>query len=65
MINDILSPEFTFTNYKAWDALEKIGNIINGVPEIKDDFKTITFRLLDEIPDLFYDQDQFEDETIR
>lgn len=59
-----LSPEFTFTNYKAWDALEKIANVKNAVPEIKDDFKTITFRYLDEIPDMYYDQDMFEDETL-
>jgi len=58
-----LSPEFTWTNYKAWDALEKIANTQNAIPEIKDDFRTITFRYLDEIPDMYYDQDMFYDET--
>lgn len=59
-----LAPEFTFTNYKAWDALEKIANIENAVPEIKDDFRTITFTYLDDIPDMYYDQDMFYDETL-
>lgn len=58
-----LSPEFTFTNYKAWDALIKIAMTQNAVPEIKDDFRTITFRYLDDIPDMYYDIDMFDDET--
>jgi len=62
-LKGILSPEFTFTNYKAWDKLEKIANVVNAIPEIKEDFKTITFRYLDEIPDLQYDQSMFKDET--
>jgi len=36
----------------------------NAVPEIKDDFRTITFRYLDDIPDMHYDIDKFEDETL-
>jgi len=58
------SPEFTFNNYKVWDALEKIANTQNAVPEIKDDFRTITFRYLDDIPDMYYDIDMFDDETL-
>lgn len=63
-LSGILCPEFTFTNYKAWDKLEKIANVVNAIPEIKDDFKTITFRYLDEIPDLAYNQSMFKDETM-
>jgi len=57
-------PEFTFETSTVWDKLEKVANYVNAVPEISDDFSTIKFRFLDEISDMYYDQDMFEEESI-
>jgi hypothetical protein len=60
----IEAPEFTFQSYTAWDALEKLANYVNAIPEVGlEDFNEVSFTFLDDEPDLEYDISRFTDET--
>ena len=60
----VLAPEYTFQSYTAWDALEKLANYVNAIPEIGvENFSEISFTFLDEEPDIEYSIEQFTDET--
>jgi len=63
-IAGVLAPEYTFQSYTAWDALEKLANFVNAIPEIGvNNFSEVSFTFLDEEPDIEYDINQFTDET--
>lgn len=60
----IEAPELTFQSYTAWDALEKLANYVNAIPEVGvENYSEVSFRFLDEEPDLDYDISVFTDET--
>ena len=61
---DILAPELTFQSLTAWDALEKLANYVNAIPEVGlENYSEISFRFLDEEPDLEYEPSVFTEET--
>lgn len=63
-ISNVLAPEYTFQSYTAWDALEKLANYVNAIPEVGlNNYSEISFTFLDEEPDLEYDIETFTDES--
>jgi uncharacterized repeat protein (TIGR02543 family) len=63
-IEDILAPEYTFQSYTAWDALERLANFVHAIPEIGiKDFSEVSFRFLDDDPDIDLNDYTFTDET--
>ena len=43
-ISNVLSPEFVFQSYTAWDALEKLANYVNAIPEVGlSNYSEVTF----------------------
>jgi len=57
-------PEYTFQSYTAWDALERLANKINAIPEVGvSNYSEVSFLFLDDEPDLEYDTSFFTEET--
>lgn len=65
LIEGISAPELTFQSYTGWDALYKLANYVNAIPEIGlSGFNEISFTFLDQEPDLEYDISIFNEESM-
>jgi uncharacterized repeat protein (TIGR02543 family) len=63
-VTGIISPEFTFESYTAWDALERLANYVDAIPEIGEkDFNEVSLRFINEDPDLSYDLSSYTEES--
>lgn len=63
-LESITCPEFTFQSYTAWDALERLANKVNAIPEVGlNNYKEVSFTFLDEEPDIEYNLSNFSDQT--
>jgi len=63
-IKDVVAPEETYQSYTAWDALERLADFVNAIPEVGlGSFNEVSFTFLDEESDLDYDLSDYTEES--